>query len=72
MKKIAKYPSIAEGMDGRSENETIQHIIGLLNRYYGDNPIISRFLSFLEENRGEHAIISLLLWNLDVPGHSYR
>ncbi|MDA8056083.1 MAG: hypothetical protein M0Z77_10640, partial [Thermoplasmatales archaeon] len=36
-----------------SESETVQHIIGILNRYYGDNPIISKFLSFLEENRAE-------------------
>ncbi len=25
----------------------------MLNRYYGDDPIISKFLSFLEENRAE-------------------
>ena len=52
-KKIGNYPSITEGMEGKSESETVQYIIGLLNRYYGDNPIISKFLSFLEENRAE-------------------
>ena len=52
-KKIGNYPSITEGMEGKSESETVQHIIGILNRYYGDNPIISKFLSFLEENRAE-------------------
>ena len=52
-KKIAKYPSIADGIEGKSEYDTVQHIIGLLNRYYGDNPIISKFLSFIEENRAE-------------------
>ena len=51
-RKIGDYPSITEGMEGKSESETVQYIIGLLNRYYGDNPIISKFLSFLEENRG--------------------
>ena len=38
-------------MEGKSEYDTVQYIIGVLNRYYGDNPIISKFLSFLEENR---------------------
>ena len=53
LRKIGDYPSITEGMEGKSESETIQHIIGVLNRYYGDNAIISKFLSFLEENRAE-------------------
>ena len=53
LRKIGNYPSITEGMEGRSESETVQYIIGVLNRYYGDNPIISKFLSFLEENRAE-------------------
>ncbi len=52
-RKIGNYPSITEGMEGKSEYYTVQYIIGLLNRYYGDNPIISKFLSFLEENRAE-------------------
>ena len=52
-RKIVNYPSITEGMEGKSEYDTVQYIIGLLNRYYGDNPIISKFLSFLEENRAE-------------------
>ena len=53
LRKIVNYPSITEGMEGKSEYETIQYIIGVLNRYYGDNPIISKFLSFLEGNRAE-------------------
>ena len=53
LRNIAKYPSIAEGIEGKSESETIQYIIGILDRYYGDNPIISKFLSSLEENRAE-------------------
>ena len=52
-RKIGNYPSITEGMEGKSESETVQHIIGVLNRYYGDDPIISKFLSFLEGNRAE-------------------
>ena len=52
-RKIGNYPSITEGMEGKSESETVQYIIGLLNRYYGDDPIISKFLSFIEENRAE-------------------
>ena len=47
LRKIGNYPSITEGMEGKSEYDTVQHIIGVLNRYYGDNPIISKFLSFL-------------------------
>jgi hypothetical protein len=53
LRKIGNYPSITEGMEGKSEYDTVQYIIGILNRYYGDNPIISKFLSFLEENRAE-------------------
>ena len=52
-RKIVNYPSITEGIEGKSEYYTVQHIIGILNRYYGDNPIISKFLSFLEGNRAE-------------------
>ena len=52
-RKIGDYPLITEGMEGKSEYDTIQYIMGILNRYYGDNPIISKFLSFLEENRAE-------------------
>ena len=53
LRKIGNYPSITEGMEGKSEYDTVQHIIGVLDTYYGDNPIISKFLSFLEENRAE-------------------
>ena len=54
LKKIGDYSaSITESIEGRSESETVQHIIGILNRYYGDNPTISKFLSFVEENSGE-------------------
>ena len=53
LRKIGDYPSITEGMEGKSESETVQYIIGVLNRYYGDNAIISKFLSFLEGNRAE-------------------
>jgi hypothetical protein len=53
LRKIENYPSITEGMEGKSEYDTVQHIIGVLDTYYGDNPIISKFLSFLEENRAE-------------------
>ncbi len=53
LRKKGDYPSIMEGIEGKSEYETVQYIIGLLNRYYGDDPIISKFLSFLKENRAE-------------------
>ena len=33
LRKIAKCPSIADGMDGRSEYDTVHYIIGILDRY---------------------------------------
>ena len=53
LRKIGDYLSIMEGIERKSEYGTVQYIIGLLNRYYGDNPMISKFLSFLGENRAE-------------------
>ena len=53
LRKIGDYPLITEGMEEKSEYDTFQYIIGVLNRYYVDNAIISKFLSFLEENRAE-------------------
>ena len=48
-----KSQSLQRSVEGKSEYEVVQHIIGMLNNYYGDDPIISKFLSFLHENRRE-------------------
>ncbi len=54
LKNIGDYSiSIAENTEGRSESEIVQSVIQIIDRYYGDDPIISKFLSFLEESRGE-------------------
>ncbi len=53
LKKIGDYSiSIAENTEGKSEDETVRYVLGILNRYYGDDPIISKFLLFVEENKG--------------------
>jgi hypothetical protein len=53
LRKIGDNPSVMEGIEGKSEYETIQYIIGILDRCYGNDPIISKFLSFPEANRAE-------------------
>ncbi len=59
LKKIGDYSlSIEENTEGKSEAETIQYVLGILNRYYGDDKIISKFLSFVEEN-GEEVFLYL-------------
>ena len=45
--------SFQRNIGGKSEIEVIHHVVGVLNNYYGDDPIISKFLSFLHENRRE-------------------
>lgn len=54
LRKIGKDSiSFQRSIEGKSESEIIDHTIALLNRYYGDDPIIYRFLTFLEEYREE-------------------
>ncbi|MGC8546616.1 MAG: hypothetical protein ACP5MU_03030 [Thermoplasmata archaeon] len=54
LKKIGKDSiPFQNSIEGKSESEIIDHIIALLNRYYEDDTIIYRFLTFLEEYREE-------------------
>ena len=54
LRKLGKNSqSLQRTVEGKSEYEVVQHIIGMLNNNYGDDPIISKFLSFLHENRRE-------------------
>ncbi len=64
LKKIGDYSlSIMSNTKGKSEADRIQYILGVLDKYYGDDPIISKFLTFVEENRGE---VFLYLKDSDV------
>ena len=45
--------SLQRSIAGKSEIEVIHHVARVLNNYYGDGPIISRFLSSLQESREE-------------------
>ncbi|MEM3543648.1 MAG: hypothetical protein QXF07_01360 [Candidatus Micrarchaeia archaeon] len=48
MKKIKKYSEVVSmNVEGNSEKGVVHYIIKILNTYYSDDPIISKFLSFI-------------------------
>ncbi len=54
IKKIGGYSDLLfRNIEDISESDVVEHIIHLLNAYYGDDPIISKFLSFIQDNRKE-------------------
>ena len=54
LKKMGRYSEVvSRDIESKSEVEVVEYMIHLLNTYYGDDPIISKFLSFIDENRKE-------------------
>ena len=54
LKKIGRYSEVvSRNMEGRSEKDVVQYIIHLLDTYYGDDPIVSRFISFIHDSKKE-------------------
>ncbi|MEM4091392.1 MAG: hypothetical protein QXQ46_11760 [Thermoplasmatales archaeon] len=54
MRKRGEYSEVvSRNVEGKSERDVVHYIITVLNTHYGDDPIISKFLSFLQDSRKE-------------------